>query len=782
VTLRADDVFQEKYRIISRLGRGGMGIVYRAVEISIDRPVAIKCIRDLKLVEEDAELALARLVREANMLSRVRHSGVVQLYDFGLDDDDVPYMVTEFIPGRNLGFPAEGANELPSARRWAAWRPLLAAVEGTLEILEEVHRVEVVHRDIKHSNLMIQDTHGEGTLVRLLDFGLARLLRRKDPADAKWMSRLNRRAIKGTPDYMAPEQFDVGQTESPRLDLYAVGVLLHRGLSGGFPYPRFTQKTPMGDYIKLRRGPPVFALDPRVPRPLADVVRTATALQPADRFANARSMKTALQGAIEESAPDPGHSIVVPGRRRSPPPNDEAPRPGRRPPRRPPDLGSSPDPAAGCPALGECLVVIPSAGSAALADEFAAALDAVIRPALGKLAIPGLDPLLRVTTLDSNELVNPQTAVQALQRLEYSRVVLWEKSHLDPPASRLLSLEVALGNVTAIQLVGHDCPSELRHLPSVRYDPRVEGQVRERSQATIREAVMAVLGQRWRLPALTRQWQHTHGDAQMKELGVETLTQWAGGDRPKALAAADQLVSLAPREPLFLLRRAYLRSRLSGGGRAWRGIARDLRQVTAQVPELGAAWRELGVAWNRINRRQRAMRCLREAIRLDPRDYDALASYGGVLKRQATLLENATQRAYEEAMATYRDARDISDGHPYPTLNWLRLDFRQRGDLEAERGTRNELERLVDERAAQVAAEIDVPWSYFDQVEALLYLERPYDAERTLGECLALGTSGLPTEALETFRDTLDSLRAWFPDREALARLRERVAVEVAQR
>lgn len=777
--LREGDVFQDKYRIAKRLGKGGMGVVYRATEIAIERPVAIKCILDLKLVEGDTDLALARLVREAHLLSRVQNPGVVHLYDFGMDDDGVPFMVTEFIEGRNLSYP-DGALELPLRARWAGWDPLLESMEAALGILVDVHEEDVIHRDIKPQNLMVQDTHGTEILVRLLDFGLARLLRRRNSADKKWMDRLNRKAIKGTPDYMAPEQFHHRNPESTRLDLYSIGVILHRGLDGEYPYPRFKHFADKNEYIRLREKPPVRSLDPRIPEPLREVVERATEFHPVDRYPDALAMRSALREARRECRTTGGRPVAV---QPSPPVSEtdvlpSSPgRPGLR--RRTP--GVHPEE---CPYLADCLVVLPPSDDAAAASQFEHGVEQVVGWALKKIEFPGAGQLLRLRTLQSSAFFDPDPvkAAEALDRLEYSRVVLWEKTGMDRPGSRLLTLQVAFGNVAAIHCVGHELPEELRHLPSIRYSPRRAGELLTRSREDIHRLVMAVLGQRWRRPALRQQWKHASRDPRVKKLLDETVLTWAAGNKRQALGVANSLASIAGKEPLFQFRRAYLRSRVSGGKAAWRKNAYDLQRVTARIPEYGAAWRELGVAWNRLKRRQRALHCLQEAIRHDPRDYDALASYGGVVRRQAALLEAATEKAFDEALATYGRATRVSDGHPYPLLNWLRLDCRKRHALALDASTRRQLGGLLEERSAQADAGIDLPWCFMDQIEALLYLERPRDAEAALVACLQLPRQDLPTEALETFRDSLLTLVPWYPDRQALEALDGRLATELSNR
>ncbi len=777
--LRENDVFGDKYRILRRLGKGGMGVVYRAMEIAIERQVAIKFILDLKLVEGDTELALARMVREAHMLSRVDHPGIVKLYDFGQDGDGVPYMVTEFIAGRNLSYP-DGAVQLADGPRWAGWDPFLDDIDGTLDILESVHAAELVHRDLKPQNLLIQRSHGQKSLVHLLDFGLARLLHSEDSRDLKWMERLNSDAIKGTPDYMAPEQFHHRSPESRLSDLYSVGVLLHRGLYGTFPYPEFREFVDKDEYIRMRKLPAEERSRTPIPDPVARVVDRAIAFDPANRFPDARTLRRELRRARNSSRPEKIATITL--RRRS--------STGALP--LPPEPGShrdrpAPIPSGGCPYLDDCLVVVsPTAGGQQASERPGTSVPGIIGKVLmaQELRAPGVGPVLRLKVIESSAFFDPDPAQasEALDRLMFSRVVLWEKTGMDRPASRLLTLQVASGNVSATQLAGQDPPPALRHLPAVEIDPDAKGKDFIRVREGLLGVIMAALGRRWWRRALTLHWARLERDDRVRELRDESLLAWADGRKRRALGAAETLGGIAPRDPFFRFHRAYLRSKVVSGDKAWRKNARDLQKVVTSLPWYGPAWRELGVAWNRLDRRQRALHYLREAIRHDPRDYDALASYGGVLRRQAALLERATEEAYAEALKTYEDAREISHGHPYPLLNWLRLDCRRRKVMAVDTVTKGQLDDLVKERAAQAEAGIDRPWCYMDQVEALLYLERPEDAEAVLVECLGSPREDLPKEALETFRDTVTSVATWHPDPRVLAPIVDRIADELATR
>jgi serine/threonine-protein kinase len=205
-----------RYRLEARLGEGGMGVVYRARHVLIDRVVALKLIRpDLR---SETHLR-AWMLREARAANRVDHAHIVQIHDVGETEDGELYLVMEYLVGTALS--AECAKgQMPIERA-------VDVIEQMCAALARAHDLGVVHRDLKSDNIMLTVQGGRRDFVKILDFGLAALTR-----DARLAPK---GAIFGTPEYMAPEQAR-GEDATPLCDLYALGILFFEMLTGQLPF------------------------------------------------------------------------------------------------------------------------------------------------------------------------------------------------------------------------------------------------------------------------------------------------------------------------------------------------------------------------------------------------------------------------------------------------------------------------------------------------------------------------------------------------------------------
>jgi serine/threonine protein kinase len=209
-------VIAGRYRLEARIGEGGMGIVYRARHVLIDRVVAVKLIRpDLR-----GETHLrAWMLREARAANRVDHAHIIDIHDIGETDDGELYLVMEYLVGTPLS--AELATgPLPLARG-------VDIIEQMGAALSRAHDLGVVHRDLKSDNILLTTRGGRKDFVKILDFGLAALAH--DPRLAP------KGAVFGTPEYMSPEQAR-GEQAGPHSDLYALGVLFFEMLTGQLPF------------------------------------------------------------------------------------------------------------------------------------------------------------------------------------------------------------------------------------------------------------------------------------------------------------------------------------------------------------------------------------------------------------------------------------------------------------------------------------------------------------------------------------------------------------------
>ncbi|MBS2039523.1 protein kinase [bacterium] len=264
-------VLNERYQLELKLGEGGMGSVYRAIDLATNRDVAVKILRrDLA----ESKHARRRFAREARAAGMLNHPGIVRTMDFV--DDVRPYLVMELINGVSLRRYIR--RERPDAFR------LLDICDELCESLAHAHDRGVVHRDLKPDNIVVTP---EGR-VKILDFGLARV---RIPE----ISHLTRSgSALGTCSYMAPEQA-AGKPADERSDLYAIGVILYEALTGSIP---FTADEPASIlYMHVHEAPkPPRSLNPDIPVEMERLVLQLMEKKPAQRPANARVLKGLVAG------------------------------------------------------------------------------------------------------------------------------------------------------------------------------------------------------------------------------------------------------------------------------------------------------------------------------------------------------------------------------------------------------------------------------------------------------------------------------------------------------
>ncbi|MCE9573856.1 MAG: serine/threonine protein kinase [Deltaproteobacteria bacterium] len=287
-----------RYRILARIGHGGMGVVYRGERLGLGRPVAIKFLRG---AAAQVSALRHRFAIEARAASRLRHPGCVAIIDVGLDGD-APYAVMDYVAGRTLARVLEaGPIAIPRALRLS--RQILAG-------LAHAHAHGIVHRDIKPENVLVwADELGEH--AQITDFGVAKLV------DGPGISQ---DVAIGTPSYMSPEQ-TLGEPVDERADVYGAGVLLFELLTEHKP---FRAARPF-ETMRLHREAPVPTFDElaperSVPPEIEGVVRRALAKAREDRYASAIEFAAALERAAaaaqESSDGDLGALLVAAGARR----------------------------------------------------------------------------------------------------------------------------------------------------------------------------------------------------------------------------------------------------------------------------------------------------------------------------------------------------------------------------------------------------------------------------------------------------------------------------------
>lgn len=218
-------VLDDKYRLDERLGEGGMGTVYRATHLLIDRPVAVKVLNHRFVTDEAAR---ERFRREARAAGRLRHTNAVAVTDFGQTADDTVYIVMELLEGRSLRELLALEAPLDAARAASIMLQVAAAVAAA-------HETGVIHRDLKPGNIFIVQRPHAPPVVKVLDFGIAKLM--ADNADG--VEALNTlteaNAMIGTPRYMSPEQCD-GAILTTASDVYSLGIILYEMLTGTTPF------------------------------------------------------------------------------------------------------------------------------------------------------------------------------------------------------------------------------------------------------------------------------------------------------------------------------------------------------------------------------------------------------------------------------------------------------------------------------------------------------------------------------------------------------------------
>src|SRR5688572_27885380 len=270
-------ILRNRYRLDSELGRGGMGTVYRATDLELEREVAVKVLSATSQTSD----ARNRLIREARAAAALNHPHIVTIHDVG-EESGQPFLVMELVPGPRLS----QARPTDLARVVDIATQICAA-------LEHAHTNQIVHRDLKPDNVLLSDSSNSST-VKLADLGLAL------PAYGARISRAG--VIVGTAAYMAPEQA-LGRTVDGRADLYALGVLLYELTTGRVPFTGDDPLTIISQHVHAPVVPP-RVLRPDLPRRLETIIVRLLAKDPAQRFASAAETRAALLESLTDGGGD----------------------------------------------------------------------------------------------------------------------------------------------------------------------------------------------------------------------------------------------------------------------------------------------------------------------------------------------------------------------------------------------------------------------------------------------------------------------------------------------
>ena len=281
------DILNGQFQILQKIGTGGMGAVYKALQPEMNRMVGVKILHPKLTNRKDLA---SRFRREARAMSHLTHPNTVKVFLYGELEDGSLYIVMEFLEGKNLNqtVRGEGPMQMPRAL------PILIQVCGALE---EAHRAGIIHRDLKPENIFLCSQGGMKDYPKVLDFGLAKVTEREMRPGSLILTQEG--MVFGTPEFMSPEQAQ-GKTLTSGSDIYSLAVILYEVLTGKLP---FEAKGAM-DYLQLHvSGRPIplsRRVEGRVFPPLLDqVMDRALAKRPEDRFPSAADFALALQAVLD---------------------------------------------------------------------------------------------------------------------------------------------------------------------------------------------------------------------------------------------------------------------------------------------------------------------------------------------------------------------------------------------------------------------------------------------------------------------------------------------------
>jgi len=269
-----------RYRVVSRLGEGGMGVVYVAEHLRIGRKVALKRLHPE--LASDAR-AVQRFQREARAAAATGHPHIVEILDLGLAEDGAPYLVMEHLTGASLAALLRQEGRLAPRRAVALLAQVLAA-------LEAVHAAGIIHRDLKPDNVFVTPRAGFGEFVKVLDFGISKV-RGEGASEALRLTRTG--VTMGTPFYLSPEQARGMPDVDARIDLYAVGVMLYECLTGRLPFAADNYHALLQLILRSEPAPP-SSFASGVDRRLDAVVLRSIGKDRQTRFQTARELLDAL--------------------------------------------------------------------------------------------------------------------------------------------------------------------------------------------------------------------------------------------------------------------------------------------------------------------------------------------------------------------------------------------------------------------------------------------------------------------------------------------------------
>ena len=286
MNLEIGSVVFEKFEILAPLGSGGMATVYKANHIHLDKVVVLKMLH----TEGLSDRAMVRFHKEAKILSQLNHPNISPFFDFGLSEDNIPYLAIEFLQGETL-------KDRLKAESYLELEECLSIALDLAGALAHAHAKGIVHRDVKPANVMVTETDGSPRAV-LMDFGIARLME----TDEEDQSLTSSGELIGSPRYMSPEQGESGKTIDARTDQYSLGCLIFEMLTGNVPLSGDTAF----DTIKMRQtleAPRLSEMSiAEIPESLDDLVAKLLARVPDNRFSSMKEVAEIAESLLDEIA------------------------------------------------------------------------------------------------------------------------------------------------------------------------------------------------------------------------------------------------------------------------------------------------------------------------------------------------------------------------------------------------------------------------------------------------------------------------------------------------
>src|SRR5215510_12322326 len=272
-------VLADRFEMLDRIGEGGMGVVYRARQIAVDRIVAIKVLN--AQVAQDPQW-VGRFINEAKACSKLQHPNTVRLFDFRQTREGLLFMAMEFLDGQSIRTAID---------RYGRFHPVrvLRIISQCCQSLAEAHNLGIIHRDIKPDNLFLVTVGGQPDFLKVLDFSVAKLKQQSGSA-----MQTQAGVVFGTPNYMSPEQ-GRGLPLDARSDIYALGIVAYEMLVGR---PPFSSQNPM-EVLAMHVRTPVPPM-PGVPDRVAQIVMRALSKDPAHRQQNVEQLHNDCQSALAE--------------------------------------------------------------------------------------------------------------------------------------------------------------------------------------------------------------------------------------------------------------------------------------------------------------------------------------------------------------------------------------------------------------------------------------------------------------------------------------------------